>query len=52
MLGDDRVLLVDNVIVQVQQYNGNPIGVQFPPHVEMTVRETEKACAATRRAAA
>ncbi len=41
MLGDDRQLLVDNVLVQVQKYNGSPIGVQFPPHVELTVRSTE-----------
>ena len=42
LLGDDRLLLVDNLIVQVQKFNGNPIGVQFPPHVEMAVRETEE----------
>ena len=41
LLGDDRLLLVDNLIVQVQKFNGNPIGVQFPPHVEMTVTSTE-----------
>lgn len=41
LLGDDRFLLVDNLIVQVQKFNGNPIGIQFPPHVEMTVAETE-----------
>jgi elongation factor P len=41
MLGDDRFLLVDNLVVQVQKFNGNPIGVQFPPHVEMTVKATE-----------
>jgi elongation factor P len=40
-LGDDRFLLVDNVIVQIQKYNGNPIAVQFPPHVELTVTSTE-----------
>ena len=40
-LGDDRQLLVDNVLVQVQKYNGSPIGVQFPPHVELTVTSTE-----------
>jgi elongation factor P len=33
--------LVDNLIVQVQKYNGNPIGLQFPPHVEMVVTSTE-----------
>ena len=36
MVGDDRLLLVDNVLVQIQKYNGNPIGVQFPPHVLLT----------------
>ena len=41
MLGDDRQLLVDNVMVQIQKYNGNPIGLQFPAHVELTVTSTE-----------
>ena len=40
-VGDGRDLLVDNLIVQVQKYNGNPIGLQFPPHVEMVVTATE-----------
>jgi elongation factor P len=40
-LGDDRQLVVDDVLVQVQKYNGAPIGVQFPPHVELTVTYTE-----------
>ena len=40
-LGDDRQLVVDNILVQVQKYNGSPIGVQFPPHVELTVTYTE-----------
>jgi len=40
-VGADRDLLVDNLIVQVQKYNGNPIGLQFPPHVELTVMSTE-----------
>jgi elongation factor P len=41
VVGDDRQLLVDNVIVQVQKYNGNPIGLQFPPHIELAVTYTE-----------
>ena len=41
VLGDDRLLLVDNVVVQLLKYNGNPIGLQFPPHVELTVTDTE-----------
>jgi elongation factor P len=40
-MGDDRRLLVDNVLVQIHKYNGNPIGLQFPPHVELTVTYTE-----------
>jgi elongation factor P len=40
-LGDDRDFLVDNVVVQINKYNGNPIGVQLPPHVEMAVTYTE-----------
>ena len=40
-VGDDRELLVDNVAVQIYKYNGNPIGIQFPPHVELKVTYTE-----------
>ena len=40
-VGDDRLLLVDNVPVQILKYNGNPIGIQFAPHVELTVTYTE-----------
>jgi elongation factor P len=40
-LGDDRQLLADNLLVQVQKFNGQPIGVQFPPHVELAVASTE-----------
>jgi elongation factor P len=41
MVGDDRQLLVDNLVVQVQRYNGNPIALQLPPHVELAVTSTE-----------
>ena len=41
VVGDDRLLLVDNVLVQVQKYNGSPIGLQFPPHIELTVTSCE-----------
>jgi elongation factor P len=41
VIGDDSELLVDNLVIQVQKYNGNPIGLQFPPHVELTVTDTE-----------
>jgi elongation factor P len=38
---DDRDLLVDNVAIQIQKYNGTPIGLQFPQHIELTVTSTE-----------
>ena len=38
---EDRDLLVDNVAIHIQKYNGTPIGLQFPPHVELTVASTE-----------
>jgi elongation factor P len=41
IIGDDRDLLVDNVVVQLMKYNGNPIGLQFPSYVELTVTATE-----------
>lgn len=41
IVGEDRRLLVDNLLVQVMKFNGNPIGLQFPPHVELTVTSTE-----------
>src|SRR6266581_4913729 len=41
LVGDDRQLLADNVTVQIQTYNGNPIGLQFPPHVVLAVTATE-----------
>ena len=40
-LGEDRGLLVDNVEAQIHRYNGQPIGIVFPPHVELTVARTE-----------
>ena len=41
LVGDDRHLLADNVMVTIQTYNGNPIGLQFPAHVVLTVASTE-----------
>ena len=42
LLGDDRFLLVDNLVVQVQKFNGNPIALEFPSIVEMTIAQTEE----------
>jgi elongation factor P len=41
IVGDERQLLADNVIIQIQTYNGKPIGLQFPAHVELTVTSSE-----------
>ena len=41
VVGNGRDLLVDNVLVEIQKYNGNPIALEFPPHVELTVTSTE-----------
>ena len=41
MVGEDRDFLVDNLAVQIHSFNGNPIGLQLPPHVEMTIAHTE-----------
>jgi len=41
IVGEDRQLLMDNVIVQIKKFNGSPIGLQFPPHVELRVTYTE-----------
>jgi elongation factor P len=42
-LGDDRGFLVDNLLVQILKYNGNPNGMELPPHVELAVSYTEPA---------
>ena len=40
-VGDDRLLLADNLALQVQKYNGRPIGLMFPPIVQMAVASCE-----------
>ncbi len=40
-VGDDRLLLGDNLVLQVQKYNGKPIGLVFPPIIKMTVASCE-----------
>ncbi|HMG03502.1 MAG TPA: elongation factor P [Edaphobacter sp.] len=41
MVGDATDFLVESLEVQVHKYNGNPIGLQLPIFVELTVTETE-----------
>src|SRR5436305_4589141 len=33
--------LIEGAIIQLHKYNGNPIGLQLPPFVELTVASTE-----------
>ena len=41
IVGSDRLLLADNLSLQIQRFNGAPIALQLPPHVELTVSSTE-----------
>ncbi len=41
IVGEDKGLLADNVLVQVMKFNGGPIGLQFPALVELIVTYTE-----------
>ena len=41
MIGDAVDFLVEGTIIQLHRYNGNPIGLQLPPHVELHVTYTE-----------
>jgi elongation factor P len=41
VVGDDKHLLADNVVVQIQKFNGRPIGIQLPQIVELAVTYTE-----------
>lgn len=41
MLGNARDFLVDGLAIQIQKYNGDPIGIQLPVQVELTVKDTE-----------
>jgi len=42
-LGEDHLLLTDNLEVMIDKYNGEAIAVQLPPHVVLTVSSTEPA---------
>ncbi|BDU78638.1 elongation factor P [Mesoterricola sediminis] len=41
MVGDALDFLVEGAIIQIQKFNGNPIGLQLPTHVELEVTYTE-----------
>ena len=40
-LGDDADFFTDGLLVQILKYNGNPIGLELPAQVELTVEYTE-----------
>ena len=41
IVGDSAKLLADNVNVDIQRFNGRPIGLELPAHVELAVTYTE-----------
>jgi elongation factor P len=41
MVGDASDFLVEGLIIQLHKFNGNPIGLDLPPHVELEVTYTE-----------
>ncbi|MDE1161543.1 MAG: elongation factor P [Acidobacteriaceae bacterium] len=43
MMGDSLDLLLEGMIVQVNKFNGNPIGLDLPIQVTLTVEYTEPA---------
>ena len=41
LIGDPADFLKDGMVVEVQFYQGTPIGIDLPPHVELKVIETD-----------
>ena len=41
MMGDALEFLVEGALMQLHKFNGNPIGLQLPEKVELTVTYTE-----------
>jgi elongation factor P len=41
MMGSALEYLIEGTLVELLKYNGNPIGLELPSFVELTVRETE-----------
>jgi elongation factor P len=41
MMGDALDFVTEGMIVQVQKFNGNPIAIQLPQHVDLAVTYTE-----------
>ena len=41
MVGDAMELLIEGCVIELHRYNGNPIGIELPPHIELTVTYAE-----------
>lgn len=41
MIGDALLFLLEGTMIQIEKFNGNPIGVVLPQQVELTVTYTE-----------
>jgi elongation factor P len=41
MIGDALDFLIEGAIIQILKYNGNPIAIDLPTHVELDVTYTE-----------
>src|ERR1700727_1660603 len=41
IVGDALDLLIEGTIVKIDMYNGNPMGLEIPAHVELVVSYTE-----------
>jgi elongation factor P len=40
-VGDDRFYLKDGILLEIFKYNGRPVSLQLPQHVELTIASTE-----------
>ncbi len=43
MIGDAMDFIIAGSVIQLRKYNGNPIGLELPPNVELVVEYTEPA---------
>lgn len=41
MMGDALDFLLEGMLIQIEKFNGNPIGIKLPQQVELTVTYTE-----------
>ena len=41
MMGNALEYLIEGALVELLKYNGNPIGLKLPAHVELAVKQTE-----------